>query len=447
MTRYLIVGNGAAGVTAAETIRGLDRDGEIVVVSAESHPMYSRPGLAYVIINEVPAYQVIARTRQWYADQRIKLIHSPAIKLNRATQSVNLADGTLLLYDKLLIATGARAVPAPYPNGDLDGVVYLDTLDGTRHLLKKAKRARRAIIVGGGITALEMTEGIAHQGVDTHYFLRRGRLWSRVFNETEAKILERKMHHHGITIHYNTDVSDLIGNWRGRVKAAQLKNGALFKCDLFGVGIGVRPQLDLVAESGLDTDRGILVDEYLRTSDPHIFAAGDCAQIYDRWSGRHLLDSLWPSAVASGRAAGQNMAGTPTPYIKGIPFNSALLFGLHITAIGQVNPRPSEGDNIQQAQSWSRGASEVWYTFPRNYSSAWAHKGDNSLRLVLDGTQLVGALIVGEQVVADPLRDLVEWEIDATPLLPYLDVDREVLQEQIVALWQRQKEARCVGLS
>lgn len=439
--KYVIIGNGAAGVTAAETIRQHDSTGDIVVLSAESQLMYSRPGLAYVVMGEIPLQRVIARTREWYADQRIDLRFERAEQIDPAAQTVTLQSGDSLCYDRLLIATGARAVPAPYPNSSLKGIVYLDTYDGTRELLRQTQRGlfrRRGVVIGGGITALEMAEGFAAQGVETHYFVRRDRLWNRVFNATEAQILQRKMEHHGITIHYNTEVAAIEGNWRGRVRSVQLKSGVVFKCDLLGVGIGVRPQLDIVKGSGLNTDRAILVDEQMQTSLPNIFAAGDCAQVYDRWSDRHLLDILWPSAVAEGRAAALNMVGRPTRYQKGTPFNAALLFGLHITAIGQVNPTPQEGDGLEQRQSWSRGSSDVWFTFPRQYSSAWQHKGDNSLRLVLDETKLVGALVVGEQKSADSLRHLIENETDITPLLPLLQSDRETLQAAILDFWNSQ---------
>jgi hypothetical protein len=157
--------------------------------------------------------------------------------------------------------------------------------------------------------------------------------------------------------------------------------------------------------------------------------------VYDRWSGKHLADSLWPSAVATGRAAALNMVGKQIAYDKGTPFNVCLLFGLHITAIGQINPDPRDEDGLEQAQHLSRGSSEVWFTFPRSYNSAWSDKGDSSLRLVLDDTKLVGALIVGEQSSADSLRQLIEQGADAAPLLPHI-ADRTTLISEISLLAQ-----------
>ncbi|MCO5198971.1 MAG: FAD-dependent oxidoreductase [Anaerolineae bacterium] len=438
--RYLIIGNGAAGVTAAETIRQYDPVGEVVIVSAEKTPMYSRPGLAYVLTGDIPPQQVVARTEHWYTDQRLKLVYGKAAALDTSNRLVALNGGQTLPYDRLLIATGAAAVPAPYPGGDLDGVVFLDSLEGVRHLLKKVRRARRAVVIGGGITALEMVEGLARRGVETHYFVRRDRLWSKVFNQSEGALLEQQMRHHGIHIHYHTEAVEILGNRRNKVTGVRLKNGNTFACDLFGVAIGVRPQLDLVRGTDILTDRAILVDEYLESNVTGVFAAGDCAQVYDRWSGKHLADSLWPSAVAIGRAAALNMVGKRTVYDKGTPFNVCMLFGLHVTAIGQINPDPRDEDGMEQAHNLSRGSSEVWFTFPRTYNSAWSDKGDSSLRLVLDNTKLVGALIIGEQSAADPLRKLIEHGADAAPLLSYID-DRAELLHRITLLAQAQEVA------
>jgi len=435
-TSYLIIGNGAAGATAAETIRQRDGQGGITIVTAEAYPMYSRPGLAYVATGEIPPHQVIARTPEWYDRQRIERLQAEAARLDVRARRVGLADGRSLSYDRLLIATGARAVPPPYDGGELDGVVYLDTLDGTRHLLRKARRARRAVVIGGGITALEMAEGLARQGVETHYFVRGSSLWSKVFNEAESAILEEKLSQHGVIVHYRTEVSEILGNWRGKVRAVRLKDGTEFKCDLFGVAIGVKPHLGWLQGSPLQMDRAILVDDYLQTNVPGVYAAGDCAQVLDRWTGQYMLDVLWPSAVAEGRAAGVNMANGRVPYQKGIPFNVCLLFGLHITAIGQVNPHRDAADEAEEFQAISRGSSEVWFTFPRHYSSAWAAKGPNTLRLVLDGNKVVGALIVGEQSTADALRDLIEYEADVSGLKPFLRADSDRLKCEILKFWK-----------
>ncbi len=435
MTRYLIIGNGAAGATAAEEIRRRDAHGQIVIVSAEKHPMYSRPGLAYVIINEIPDRQVMARQAEWYEEQRLKLVYGAATKVDAAARYVQLAEGKTLNYDQLLIATGARAVALPYPGANLDGIVYLDTLDGAKDLLKRVKRAQRAVVIGGGITALEMAEGFAHQKVETHYFVRRDTLWNTVFNKAESELLAERMEEHGVHIHYNTEITEVLGDQRGRVSGVRLTHGEILHCDLVGAGIGVKPQLDLVRDTPIQTDKAILVNEYLESSVPGVYAAGDCAQVWDRWTQKHTLDVLWPTAIAAGRVAGCNMTGGREAYVKGTPFNACLLFGLHITAIGQLGNHRAETEP-EVVQHLSRGASEIWATRPHAYSSAWAQDGPNTLRLILSGNRLVGALVVGNQFLADPLRDLIETQADVGPLRPYFQVGGAKLAARVHQYWK-----------
>jgi NAD(P)H-nitrite reductase large subunit len=437
MTRYVIVGNGAAGVTAAETVRAQDPRGHITIISGEPGPMYSRPGLAYVVINEVSDQQVVARREAWYGEQRIALIFGRAVKLDLQAHCVVLEDGRAPAFDQLLIATGARAMPLPYPGADLEGVVYLDTLAGTRDLLRQARTARRAVVIGGGITALELAEGLRHHGLDTHYFVRKRGLWSAVFNEMESGLLEDRLRGHGVQLHFNTEIEAVVPDEAGRVAGVRLTTGETFACDLVGAAIGVRPQLELAAHTPLRVERGLVVDEYLQTNVPGVFAAGDCAQVYDRWSGEHLLDVLWPTAVAAGRVAGRNMAGARQAYVKGTPFNACRLFGLHVSAIGQLGN--GRGEDAEAFQTLSRGSSEVWATRPHGSISAWSQDGANTLRLMLSGNRLAGALVVGRQTLADPLRGLIENQTEVSELRPYLNTGGPALEQAILRL-SRQRE-------
>lgn len=438
MTRYLILGNGAAGATAAEEIRLTDVRGEITVVSAEPYPMYSRPGLAYVLMNEVPDRQVIARQPDWYEARRIRLVFATATQLDVAARRVWLNNGATLPFDRLLLATGARAAPLPYAGANLDGVVFLDTLDGTKDLLKRMKKARRAVVVGGGITALEMAEGFAHHKIETHYCVRKETLWSAVFNAEESQLLAERMQAHGVHIHYNTEIAEVLGDAKGCVSGVRLNSGETLECDLLGAGIGVKPQLDVVRGTPIRVDKAILVNEFLETNVPGIYAAGDCAQIFDRWTQKHLLDVLWPTAVAAGRVAGRNMAGQREAYVKGTPFNACLLFGLHITAIGQLG-QLRDASEPEVFQHTSRGSSEVWFSRPTAYSSAWAQSGADTVRLALNGNQLVGALIIGNQQLADPLRALIDQQTDVSALRPYLQTGGPQLAEHVLKFWKLTK--------
>lgn len=447
--RYLIIGAGPAGVYAAEAIRQMDSRGEIAILTDEPYPFYSRPGIAYLLIDMVSAEQLIARRPDHWEHLRINLmIGARAERILPAEQCVLLDDGCLLPYDRLLIATGAGAVsPLSFPGGDLDGVITFDTLEDARNLLQRIRTARQAVVVGGGITAIEVVEGLAHHGVETHYLLRKDTLWSSLLNRTESGIIERQIVAHGVRLHFNEEIAAIEGQ-KGRVRGVLLKSGKRIPADIVGVCIGVRPKLALIREMGIAVDRGIVVDEYLRTSIPNIYAAGDCAQIYDRWSGEHRLDSLWPSAVESGHMAGINMAGGEMPYIKRVPFNAALLFGVHLTAIGQVGADRHEEPEAKETEEEelafiSRGSSEVWTASPGGgYVSAWAQNGPSTQRLILRGNRIVGALLLGNQDLADPLRDLIEYQVDISSERATILSGSTRLEDAVYKAWQRWQRQR-----
>ncbi len=440
MREYVIIGNGAAGVTAAEELRQRDARAHITIVTDEKYPMYSRPGLAYILINEVSVEQSMARQPEWYVKHRIELIYSRAEQIDFARRRVQLANGRGLLYDALLIAVGAKAVAAPFPGGQLDGIVYLDNMDNTIDILQRAKSARAAVVVGGGITALEMAEGLAHLGVETHYLSRKSNLWSTLLNDNESKLVEKQILHHGVIIHYGREIAEIVGE-NGRVVGVSTNRDEIIPCEIVGVAIGVKPNLKLVNGTPLAIERGILTDEYLHTNQPQVFAAGDCAQIYDTWSGEKRLDSLWPTAIASGRCAAANMVGGHVPYIKGAPFNAALLFGLHLTAIGQVAAAGRDDADAEELSFISRGASEVWTATPGGgYTSAWANDGTSSQRLIVRDDVIVGALLLGNQQLADPLRGLIEKRANIAPFKAQLSNGGTQLSMAVVEAWRRAKK-------
>jgi pyruvate/2-oxoglutarate dehydrogenase complex dihydrolipoamide dehydrogenase (E3) component len=195
----------------------------------------------------------------------------------------------------------------------------------------------------------------------------------------------------------------------------------------------------------VDQKQGILVNAYMQSSVPTLFAAGDVAQVYDRWTEQHHLDILWPSAINEGRAAGSNMVdiayGQPLhgAYDKGTPFNAAMLFGVHLTVIGRVGTGEiRDEDDLAELSHLSRGSSQVWTTpFRSSYRSAWDHSGANSIRIVLSGNRIVGALLLGNQQLADPLREMVEAEADMTPYTSWLlGAPPEALPAAILRAWR-----------
>ncbi len=409
VARYVIVGSGIAGLAAAESIRERDPHARITMVSAESHDFYSRPGLAYLLRGDIPEKQLAVRNPD---DVR-------AIKLERVAANVEnilCAEHELLLegderlpYDRLLLATGAVAVPAPFPGGDLFGVVKLDSLDDTQHIIGQTGRGRAAVVVGGGVTALELVEGLRARGMTVHYFLRGTRYMADVLDETESNIVLHRLREEGVTVHLNTQIKH-VGARRNRVGSVETADGKTIACDVVGVAIGVKPRADLARQAGLKVDRGVIVNEYLQTSAADIFAAGDVAEVFDPASGKPTLDVLWPTALTQGRTAGANMTGAGIAYTKSVPFNVTQMTGLKVTIIGAVG-----GGKNEDLVAITRGESEAWRIVPKSW--VLSEQDDvNRVRLIIGERTIAGALVMGDQTWSRPLQKLIIGKADITPV-------------------------------
>ena len=399
--RYVIVGAGIAGLSAASSIRSADPQAQLTLVGDERHPPYSRPGLAYFLANEIPQGQLFPWSSAELRGLKVAFVSGRAVRLDTAGRNLTLSDGRTVVYDALLLATGAPAVLPDIPGAQLRGVVTLDRLDDAAHILSLAKRARRAVVIGGGITAVEIAEGLAARGVETHYFMRKDRFWSQVLDPEESCLVERGMVRHGIRLHHNTNVVRVLGK-RERVKGVLTDNGDSIQCEIVGFAIGIRPRMELAAGAGLSVDRGILTDEFLRTSAAGVFAAGDVAQVFDPATGKHTLDSLWWMAEDQGRAAGVNMVGGASPYLRGIPLNVTRIGGLIVTIVGHVGQGGDDADLV----SIVHGDSETWRESLDSFA-VHSREHDSRIRLLVGEEFLVGAVILGDQTLSRPLTELV----------------------------------------
>ncbi|MBP7689292.1 MAG: NAD(P)/FAD-dependent oxidoreductase [Thermoflexales bacterium] len=431
MDQYVIVGSSIAGLSAAEAIRERDSAAAISIVSEEPYGLYSRPGLAYVLRGDIPEKQLFSRTPDDLRKLRATSIHARAEFLRPAQHQVVLANGQTLIYDRLLVATGSSAIAPTFPGAQLRGVLQLDNLDDTRALLKAAARNKTAVVIGGGITALELVEGLRARGLKVHYFMRGDRFWANVLDEAEARLIEDRLRDEGVIIHTRTQVKQAIGK-RDKLTAVETQSGEQIKCDVLAVAIGVRPRLELAQTANLALERGILVDEYLRTSAPDVYAAGDVAQVHDPHSGRAILDVLWSTALDQGRAAGLNMAGPPQPYVKQVAMNVTQLAGLVTTVIGSVGGGGQDDDLL----TISRGESEAW----RMPTGAWVlteQHAINRLRLLVSDCAIVGAVVIGDQTWSRALHHLIAAEADICSIRAQLEAEPDQALTQLSNFYQQ----------
>lgn len=407
--RYVIIGSGVAGIAAIEAIRSLDKTGEIAMISDDPYGFYSRPGLAYYLTGELHDKALFPRTADDYRSLNFRYVKGRVKTILHGEHALELDGDGSLSYDRLLIAVGAQAIPLEVPGATLEGVLKLDHMEDAKRILKYARRGRTAVVAGGGITALELVEGLVSRGVKVHYLLRGDRYWSNVLDEQESRIVERRLEEEGVKIHFRSEIIELTGK-KGRVAGVRLLDGRSLKCDLVTYAIGIRPRLALARQAGLAVDRGILVNEYLQTNIPDIYAAGDVAQVYDPVIGRSVLDSLWGPARQQGYAAGLNMAGEKAAYTKAVSFNVTRLAGLTTTIIGTVG-HGRDNDLVGIA----RGDSETWRQLPEAIV-AQAGFEVNRLRLLVGGKTLLGAIVMGDQKLSLPLQKIVSDGIDISSI-------------------------------
>ncbi len=429
MARYLIVGTGAAGISAAETIRDRAPMAEIILVGEESSGFYSRPGLAYYITQEIPKKQLFPFTEKDIQNLQLKIINARAASIDAETHTITLHDARKLSYDRMLIATGASAAQPSLPSAkNIQGVIKLDNYEDAQLIHKLSRKARTAVVIGGGITALEIVEGLQANGVKTYYFLRGDRYWSNVLDEPESRIVEHRLQEDGVIIHYRTEEQEILSK-RGKVIGVRTKDGRQIKCDIVAYAIGIRPRIKLAENIGIKTERGILVNQYMETSSPDIFAAGDVAQVFDPYSGQYVIDSLWGPARHQGQVAGLNMIGEPTPYLRTVPFNVTRLAGLTTTIIGTVGTGVDE-DLVGIA----RGDSETWRQLPDAIACQQSFDV-NHLRLLIGNTTILGAIVMGDQTLSQPLRYLVSQRADITAIKDQLLKPNSPVADIIASFW------------
>jgi len=405
--RYIIIGAGVAGLAAAEAIRTRDEEGEIYMVSNDPHGFYSRPGLAYYLSGEINDKGIFPAHQRDWLNNNVHYIKGDVSRILPLDHDIEIVTKGKLTYDRLLLSSGSVAAPMKIPGSDLESVVKLDDFKDARRIRELSRKAKSAVVIGGGITALELVEGLAAQRMKVHYFLRGNRYWSNVLDEDESQIIENKLREDGVQIHYQTETKEILEK-RGRVIGVVTNKKETIKCQMVAYAVGIRPRLALAQDAGLAIERGVLVDEFLQTNKQDVFAAGDVAQVFDPLSGRSMLDSLWNPARNQGYTAGLNMAGGREKYIKEIAFNVTRLAGITTTIIGMVGAGNSVDEDMVDI---ARGDSETFRQLPNGIAMK-SGSDVNHVRLLIGDTTLVGAVVMGDQTLSRPIKELILGQVD-----------------------------------
>jgi len=315
MSGCVIVGAGQAGFEAAAALRAEGYREPVALIGDEPHLPYQRPPLSKgFILDKQGMDEIELRPPAFFSDHRIDLVTGDRVTdIDRAAKRVLLASGGSRSYDALVLACGARNRLLPVPGADLDGVVYLRTLDESRTVKQRLQDANDIVVVGGGFIGLEIAASARSLGKSVTVLEAQARLMPRVVAPLVSAFYDTLHNGRGVTVVCDACVTG-IGGDAGRARAVTLSSGASYAADLVVIGIGVIPNAELARDAGLDTGNGIVVDEYLQTSDPAIFAIGDCAEHPNPYAGGRVRLESVQNASDQARAVAAAIAGKRAPY-------------------------------------------------------------------------------------------------------------------------------------
>lgn len=341
----VIIGNGIAGVTTARHVRKRDSEMKITIISAESDHFYSRPALMYIYMGHM-RYQDTKPYEDWFWQKnRIELVRGLVTKIDTDTKSLLLNDGRTIDYDKLVIATGSKSNKFGWPGQDLPGVQGLYSLQDLELLEKNTRNIERAVIVGGGLIGVELAEMLLSRNIPVTFLIREEWYWDNILPKEEARMISRHIIEHGVQLHRSVNLKEILASENGRVRAVITENGEEIPCQLVGLTPGVHPNIDLAKDSKVETNRGILVNDYLETNIPDVYAAGDCVEIKATKEGeRNRFEQLWYTAKMHGEALAKTLTGERTNYDRGVWYNSAKFFDIEYQTYGFVSNLPREGE-------------------------------------------------------------------------------------------------------
>jgi len=387
--KHVIIGNGIAGVSAAESIRRIDPQASITIIAGETFPPYSRPMISMVLEGAIPAGRLPIRSHSFYDSLHIE----PAIgewvrSVDVENREVKTERGSKISYDRLLVATGANPRSVKVPGQDLSNIFFMRTEAHVQSILSGLKDTRKALVLGGGLVGFKAAYGLMHRGLEVRLLIRSGYPLSMQVDEFAGKMLLRELMNNGLQVQVGAEVAAFEGN--GKVREAVLSDGSRIECDIVVIGKGVTPAVSFLPRDKIKVDLGIVVDDHLETSVPGIFAAGDVAEHFDIARKTRWVNAIWPVAVEQGITAGMNMAGRRVAYPGSLSRNVIRLFGMDVLTAGIVNS--SENEALR-------------------YISNYNERTDLYRKLVFRDDKLVGIVMVNGIEQGGVLMALIHHEI------------------------------------
>lgn len=375
MYDYLIIGNGIAGLAAAEEIRKNDENGKILIVSKEEIPTYWRTRLSALIAKDFDKDDIYVKKDAWYQEKKIEeKLDTEVEKLDLENNKAILADGEEIEYGKVLLATGARAFVPPIKNVESKGVFAIRSLDDLISFKEYAADKKEVVIIGGGILGLEAAFSVKELGKEVSVIEAADYILNRQLDHALSKKLEESLNEMGIKTYTGKATEEILAN-DGKVSGIKLSNGEEIKADLIMIQAGVRSIIDIAKNSNLEVDRGIIVNDNLQSKKENVYAAGDCAQIGNFTIG------LWTASQEMGKIVGRNMTGAKETYEKPKPFSTLMIGNIKVFSAGMTS-----GEGIEEMK---------------------AEKDGNIYKLFKKDGKFVGGILWNDIKMQNDVKDLV----------------------------------------
>ncbi len=343
MEKVLIIGNGISGITAARNIRKRSSR-EITVLSAETDYFFSRPALMYIYMGHMTYEHTKPYDDKFWFENDIQLIRGLVTGINTSENEVILEEGRPLSYDHLIIAVGSKPNKFGWPGQDLKGVQGLYSYQDLCNMELYTKGISRAVIVGGGLIGIEMAEMLLSRKIPVTFLVREASFWDNVLPAEESGLINRHIRSHNIDLRLSTELKEISGDAKGRVKQVVTGKGDQITCGFVGLTVGVQPNIGFLERSVIETNRGVLVNEFFETNVPGVYSIGDCAEFRNPPPGRKAVEQVWYTGRMHGETVAHSICGTPTAYRPGVWFNSAKFIDVEYQVYGEVKNHHAEGE-------------------------------------------------------------------------------------------------------
>lgn len=348
MEHVVIIGNGISGVTAARHIRKLS-DKKITIVSAETDHFFSRTALMYIYMGHM-TYEHTKPYEDWFWEKnRIELKSGFVNQIDTSSKTLHFEKGDLLKYDQLILAIGSKPNKFGWPGQDLNGVQGLyskQDLDNLEVYAPDNKSCKRAVIVGGGLIGIELAEMLHSRHIPVTFLVRETSFWNGVLPEGESEMVNREITRNGIDLRLASNLKEIISDENGNVKSVILEETEEeIPCNVVGLTAGVSPNINFIKDSGIAINRGVLVNRFLETNIPDIYAIGDCAEQHEAIGNRRPIEAVWYTGRMMGEVVAQTICDNRLEYKPGHWFNSAKFFDIEYQTYGWVHGKKEQPDH------------------------------------------------------------------------------------------------------